>query len=218
MNSCAILGASGHGKVIAEIAELNGYKKVDFFDDTWPELKTVHHWLVLGNSERLLALVSQYDIVVIAIGDNTIRLKKQIEFQAKGANFSVLKHPSAIVSRYSELDVGTVVMANAVINSFASIGVASIVNTSATVDHDCKLGNGVHISPGVNLAGGVTVGELSWIGLGAQVKQLINIGDQVIVGAGSTVVNDISNNQIVIGTPAKPLDKFKEQTIKVSLC
>ncbi|MBT6282943.1 MAG: acetyltransferase, partial [Phycisphaerae bacterium] len=77
--------------------------------------------------------------------------------------------------------------------------------TGATVDHDCELADGVHISPGANLGGNVTVGECSWIGIGACVKNGVTIGKNVIVGAGAAVVQDVPDNVTVVGVPAKEL-------------
>lgn len=207
MTKCAILGASGHGKVIAEIAELNGFKQIDFFDDRWPQTLQLEHWHIIGDTDSLLSCIQRYDLVVIAIGDNAIRLQKQQELMQVGGNFGVLVHPSAVVSAYSVLDIGTVVMANAVVNPFAEIGKACIVNTAATIDHDCVVADGVHLSPGANLAGGVKVGTLSWIGIGASVKQLVSIGNNAVVGAGAAVLMNVSDNQTVVGVPAKPISR-----------
>ncbi|EKA3117385.1 acetyltransferase [Vibrio alginolyticus] len=201
--TCAILGASGHGKVVAEIAELNGYTNIEFFDDRWPGLQNVEHWPVKGNSETLLKIAAQFDLTVIAIGNNKIRLEKQNQLSTAGAKFSVLEHPRATISRHSQLDKGTVVMAGAVINPFVKVGKACIINTAATIDHDCSLADGVHVSPGCNIAGGVTIGEGSWLGIGSQVKQLISIGTGVMVGAGATVLNHVPDLQTVVGTPAQ---------------
>lgn len=200
--TCAILGASGHGKVIADIAELIGYSDIHFYDDGWPELTQVEHWPVAGDSDSLFTQVADYANIVVAIGNNAIRLEKYQRLFALGASCLPLVHPSAVMSRYASLEDGSVVMAGAVINPFSRIGKACIINTAATVDHDCVLADGVHISPGAHLAGGVCVGEHSWIGIGSQIKQLIRIGNQVIVGAGSTVIHDIPDFQTVVGTPA----------------
>ncbi|MCS0378409.1 acetyltransferase [Vibrio diabolicus] len=207
--TCAILGASGHGKVVAEIAELNGYTNIEFFDDRWPGLQNVEHWPVKGNSEALLKIAAQFDLTVIAIGNNKVRLEKQKQLSIAGAKFSVLEHPRATISRHSQLDKGTVVMAGAVINPFVKVGKACIINTASTIDHDCHLADGVHVSPGCNLAGGVTVGEGSWLGIGSQVKQLISIGTGVMVGAGATVLNHVPDLQTVVGTPAQIVNKSK---------
>ncbi|MGR5452166.1 acetyltransferase [Vibrio sp. PNB22_3_1] len=207
MKRCAILGASGHGKVVAEIAELNGYQHIEFYDDRWPSLTSVEHWNVCGDTAALLATASKYDVAVVAIGHNETRCAKQRELSAAGACFKVLTHPRAVISKYANIHAGTVVMANAVVNPFSQVGASCIINTASTIDHDCKLADGVHISPGVNLAGGVEVRENSWIGIGSQIKQLVVIGRNVTVGAGSTVIGDIPDCQTVVGSPAHILIK-----------
>lgn len=201
----AILGASGHGKVIAEIAELCGWDEIHFFDDKWPNVITNGPWNVLGDTNSLVENSSTYNSVIVAIGNNSTRYDKSLYLIAQGFNLATLIHPLAIVSGYSEISPGSVVMAGAVINPFAKIGMASIVNTSATVDHDCMIEYGVHISPGVNIAGAVIVGSLTWLGIGANIKQCVSIGRQVVVGAGSVVVNDIPDGLTVVGVPAKAL-------------
>ena len=210
MKRCAILGASGHGKVVAEIAELNGYDEITFFDDQWPKLTSVAHWKVLGDTNTLLRRAKVYDLTIIAIGHNAIRISKQRELSLAGACFGVVAHPSAVISKYANIGAGTVVMANAVINAFSNIGMSCIINTACTIDHDCNLADGVHISPGVNLAGGVEIGENSWIGIGSQVKQLIAIGHDTIVGCGSTVINNVTSSQVVVGSPAQKFIKSEK--------
>jgi sugar O-acyltransferase (sialic acid O-acetyltransferase NeuD family) len=203
MKKLAILGASGHGKVVAEIAELSGWQ-VYFFDDAYPQKKEIEGvWTVQGNGVDLYQNITSYPNCVVAIGDNVIRLQKLRELESLGANFPCLFHPKAIVSQYAKIDDGTVIMANAVINPFADVGRGCIINTAATVDHDCKVSDGVHISPGANLAGEVSVGSYSWIGIGATVKQCIQIGANVIVGAGAAVVSDIPSEVTAVGVPAK---------------
>ncbi|MEZ8292920.1 acetyltransferase [Vibrio splendidus] len=207
MKSCAILGASGHGKVIAEIAELNGYHNIVFFDDRWPSLKSVEHWSVSGDTNTLLSNVKGYDLTVVAIGHNATRCAKQRELSQAGATFGVLAHPRAVISKFANIGIGSVLMANAVVNPFTHLGMSCIINTGSTIDHDCKLAEGVHISPGVNLAGGVEVGKNTWIGIGSQVKQLVVIGSDAVVGAGSTVIKSVPNFKTVVGSPAHELIK-----------
>ena len=203
MKSCAILGASGHGKVVAEIAELSGYNKITFFDDRWPSLKFIEHWNVSGDTSSLLGTVQEYDVVVVAIGNNATRYEKQLELSAVGANFCVLAHPSALISKYAKIRLGTVVMANAVVNPFSVIGSSCIINTGSIIEHDCRLADGVHISPNTSLAGGVEVGKNTWVGLGTKVKQQVKIGSYCIIGAGSTVLDNIPSDVTAVGSPAR---------------
>ncbi|MBL1274653.1 MAG: hypothetical protein COB30_001045 [Ectothiorhodospiraceae bacterium] len=81
------------------------------------------------------------------------------------------------------------------------------MNTAATLDHDNCLGVGVHISPGVHLAGNVGIGDRSWVGIGASVIQGCDIGHDVIVGAGAVVTKDIIDGLTVVGVPAQELKK-----------
>ncbi|MBV7562425.1 MULTISPECIES: NeuD/PglB/VioB family sugar acetyltransferase [unclassified Pseudomonas] len=205
MSRLAILGASGHGKVVADAAECCGWQVVDFFDDAWPQLGSNGAWQVVGDTAMLKSMLEAYDGVVVAIGNNAIRYSKLLELEAAGANLCNVLHPAATISRRAVLGNGVVAFAGVVVNADAHIGLGAILNTGCSIDHDCVLGAGVHVSPGARLAGGVRVGDLSWIGIGASVRQLIHIGYDVMVGAGAVVVSDIADRLTVVGTPARPL-------------
>jgi sugar O-acyltransferase (sialic acid O-acetyltransferase NeuD family) len=199
----ALLGASGHGKVIAEIAELIGYNDVIFFDDAWPAKNQIGPWFIEGNTNSLIARKNEFDACIVSIGNNSVRQKKQCDLQQQDLCFVCLVHPNAVVSRYASVDVGTVIMAGTVVNAFTKIGQGCIVNTGATIDHDCVLDDFVHISPGAHLAGDVSVSAFSWIGIGASIKQGICIGFNAIIGAGSVVISDIPADSVAVGVPAK---------------
>lgn len=204
MKKVAILGASGHGKVIADLAELLGYS-ISFFDAGWPLKMSSGRWKVIGGQADLVSSLSDFSSVLVAIGDNRTRSLKQAELSSSGARISTMIHPSSEVSRYVDLGAGSVVFANATINVDALLGAGVIVNTGATIDHDCRLGDFVHISPGAHLAGNVTIGDRSWVGIGACVRQGITIGNDVVVGAGAAVVSDIPSGARVVGVPARPM-------------
>ncbi|MGE8359088.1 acetyltransferase [Pseudomonas sp.] len=203
MKRLAIVGASGHGKVVADTAERCGWQHLSFFDDAWPTVTRNGEWLVEGDTAALLDNLSDFDGVVVAIGSNEVRLTKLLELQTAGARIITLIHPHACVSRYALLGEGCVVFAGAVVNAYAKVGIGAIINTGSSVDHDCELASVVHISPGARLAGGVRVGEASWIGIGASVRQLVCIGHNTIVGAGAVVVADVPDGVTVAGVPAR---------------
>lgn len=209
MRRLALLGASGHGKVVADAALTSGWDTVEFFDDTWPQRQQNGPWPVTGGSAALLARLQEFQGVIVAIGDCNVRWNKHQTLQLAGAPLVNVVHPSAVVSRHAELGVGTVVMACAVVNIDAIVGQASIINTGATVDHDCRLGDAVHICPGAHLSGNVQIGFGSWVGVGATVKQGMSLGDHVMVGAGAVVVKSVPNGLTVAGNPAVPMGASK---------
>jgi len=206
MKKLAILGASGHGKVIADAAECAGWA-VAFFDDAREAGTFCRDWPIHGNTEDLTVGGLEYDGVIVGVGDNATRLAKTQLLIESGCAVVTIIHPRSVVSDYAAIGVGSAVLAGSVINVDCTIGIAAIISTGATIDHDCHLDNGVHVSPGANLAGGVSVGERSWIGIGSCVKEQIVVGKNVVVGAGSSVVRDVPDDQTVVGSPARPLGK-----------
>lgn len=212
MNRLAILGASGHGKVVADTAELCGWGVIEFFDDAWPSISKNGIWPVVGTSNDLAERFLEFDGVLVAIGSNKTRQQKLSELKSIGAPIPVLVHPSATVSRHATLACGVVVFASAVVNAYASIGEGAILNTGCSVDHDCVIADAVHLSPGVRLAGAVRVGEQSWIGIGACVRQLVHIGSRVTIGAGAAVIANVADDLTMVGVPAQPLRRKPADT------
>lgn len=203
----AILGASGHGKVIADAAEQLGWTAVTFFDDAWPELGENGLWLVKGDTRALIASLSSFDGVVVGIGSNRIREEKQSELTKAGAKLVTIVHPRATVSPHASVGVGSVVFANSVVNACAMVGDGVIVNTGAVIEHDCVVGDFSHISPNAVLAGGVKLGQQVWVGACASVRQLISVGEASTVGMGAVVTKDIQSGVTVVGNPAQTCPK-----------
>lgn len=202
----AILGAGGHGRVVADCAELLGYQKIVFFDDN-PDATRPVPWEVVGTGADLLTSVANYGAFIVGIGINRTRLERQRVLLIAGGRVATLIHPAATVSRHATVGAGSIIFAGAVVNVGAVVGQAAILNTGCGVDHDARLGDGIHISPGAYLGGGVSVGEASWIGLGAAVREGISIGEDVTVGAGAVVVRDVGDGLTVVGNPARQLKR-----------
>lgn len=207
MKCLAILGASGHGKVVAEAALLGGWEQIVFYDDAWPQKSRIGIWTIAGDTQSLLREAGQVGGVVVAIGDNSVRLNKIRMLQDAGLKLPAIVHPAAVVSDSARLGMGCVVMAGAIVNADAEIGLGAILNTACSVDHDCVLGDAAHVSPGAHLAGDVRVGNCAWIGIGASVRQGVRIGVGVTVGAGAAVVSDVVDGLTVVGIPARPVPR-----------
>lgn len=198
-----IIGASGHGKVVADIASLNGYKNIVFLDDD-ESVKECGGYPVIGKSSA----VDADGVLFVAIGNSEIR--KQIMDRYKDMHFPVLIHPNAVIADGVEIGDGTVIMAGAVINSGSKLGKGIIVNTCSSIDHDCKINDFVHIAVGAHLCGTVNVGNGTLIGAGATVINNITICDGCKIGAGATVIKSIEESGTYVGVPARNIkEKYK---------
>lgn len=197
--SVVIIGAGGHGKVIADIVLNSGDLVIGFLDDGCNE-KSVCGFPVLG---KISDYVEYKDncMFVVAIGNAKIREK--IVSELPDVNWYTAIHPTAVISKIkTNIGCGTVIMANAVVNPGASIGKHCIINTSAVVEHDNIIEDYVHVSVGAKIAGTVYIGKRTWIGIGATAKNNISICNDCMIGAGGVVVKDILIPGTYIGVPA----------------
>lgn len=203
MKKLLIIGGGGHGKVVADAALLSGWDEVVFADARYPEQTQVRNWPVISTESALDKPMADIDGVVVAIGHNRTRIAIQQRLAKLGWPIVTIIHPRATVSPFAQIGAGSVLFAGAVVNVDAEVGAAAIINTGAVVEHDCVLGVGVHVSPNAALAGGVTVGDCTWIGMCACVRQLVKVGSDVVVGAGAVVVADVGDGATVVGIPAQ---------------
>ncbi len=191
-----IIGASGHGKVVADIALLNGYSDIVFLDDN-ESIKECIGFPVVGRTSEAKLMDGDK---VIAIGDATIRERIQSELETV-----TLIHPDAVIGRNVEIGQGTVIMAGVVINPCTTIGIGCIINTCSSIDHDCSIGDFVHIAVGAHICGAVEIGNKCWIGAGATVINNKEISPNITVGAGAIVIKNIVDSGIYVGIPAQKI-------------
>lgn len=204
MNRLIIIGASGHGKVVADIASHCGYGDICFLDDDYT-LKSCMGYPVIGKSSD----AEEYrgcDFVV-AIGNQKTREKVQEKLQRVRLDIASLAHPDAVIADSVSIGVGTVIMAGAVVNPDSMIGKGCIINTGSSVDHDNVIEDYVHVSVGAHLAGMVRIGKGTWIGAGAVVGNNVNICGNCMIGAGAVVVKDIDEPGTYVGVPARRRDR-----------
>lgn len=197
MRKSAIIGASGHGKVVADIARKNGYREIVFLDDD----DSIHEcggYPVIGKSFEARTIDAD---VIIGIGNAGVR--KQIQESIPDEKLVTLIHPDAVIAEDVVIGAGTVVMAGAVINPGVRIGKGCIINTCSSVDHDCEVGDYVHIAVGSHLCGTVSIGDGTWIGAGATVSNNISICPDCMIGAGAVIVKNIDSAGTYMGVPAR---------------
>lgn len=205
--SIMIIGAGGHGKVIADILECIGSYAIEGFLDDQKQ-GDFYGYPVLGALDVLPSLHERgIRQLVIAVGDNQKRKELMKRAEQAGLELPVIIHPSAQVARTAKIQPGTVVMPNVVVGPDTKVGLGCILNTSCSVDHDCSIADFAHISPGAHLAGGVQIGAMTHIGIGSSIRENIRVGKSCVIGAGSVVVEDLPDNCTAYGVPAKPVKK-----------
>lgn len=193
-----IIGAGGHGKVVADNALKNGYTDIAFVDDRITGMCV--GFPVLGTTAILGDLDDGYTDFVIAVGSNTARRAIALRYRLP---YVSLIHPSAQIGSCVTVGAGTVVMANGVVNACTRIGQHCIINTGAIVEHDNVVEDFVHLASRATLGGTVRVGEMTLVGIGATVKNNVSIGESCVIGAGAAVAGDLERAQTYVGVPAR---------------
>ncbi len=192
MKIIAIYGANGHGKVVADIAMSNDYDEVIFIDDGDNPYLNFQEYIKLYTYP-----------IALGIGENSIRKMVYEKIKAQKLEVKTLVHLKSIVAKDVILKEGVVVMPGVVINTGSTIGAGTILNTSSVIEHDCVIGDFVHIAPNSALAGDVCVKDMTFIGISSSVIQGKTIGENSVIGAGSIVIEDIPDNALAYGIPAK---------------
>jgi len=212
-----IVGASGHGKVVAGVARSAGRTVLGFLDRD-SETTSWAGRPVLGTDDDIGRVVDARGpvSVVVAIGDNATRREVVERVRAEraaraaragngppGIEFATLVHADATVAPDVEIGPGSVVMAGAVLNPGVRVGRHCIVNTGALVDHDGVLGDYASVGPGACLGGDVRVGEGAVVSLGASVIHRRTVAEHAVLGAGALAVDDVPPGVVAYGVPAR---------------
>lgn len=191
-----LFGAGGHAKVIISNLNDSGIFVTGIFDDDLTKsTMSKYHFLGAYNPEYLPS-----ELLIISIGSNEIR--SQVAEKINHSYGKVI-HTSALIDKSCTIEKGTVIMHRCVIQADTKIGKHVIINTMASIDHDCVISDFVHIAPGVVLCGNVHIGEKTLIGVGSVVVPNIRIGKNCLVTAGSVITQDIPDNTITRGNPAR---------------
>lgn len=198
MKQLVIIGASGHGKVVADIAKKNKYDDIFFLDDN-EALTDCGGYPVVGKSHMYKDMNCD---IFVAIGNPKIRERLQNQIELAGKNIPTLIHPNASIAENVSIEKGTVVVAGAVINPGSVIGKGCIINTGSSVDHDCIISDYVHVSVGAHIAGTVKIEKRTWVGAGVTISNNINICRDCMIGAGAVVIKDIDQSGTYVGVPA----------------
>lgn len=192
MHNLLIIGAGGHGKVVAETAECEGkWGQIAFLDDR-SDLKTVLSYKIIGNLADYENYRGLFQYAFVAIGNNSVRLNWLDRLLNYGYKIPVIIHPNTYVSNSSIIDAGTIVLPGAVVNTSTKISRGCIININTCIDHDCEISEGVHIVSGAVVRSMSRIARLSYIGAGSCVKSGTCLGEGFILPDGKTADNNMA--------------------------
>lgn len=197
-----LVGAGGHGRVVAQCALAAGWRCV-FCDPGRGVGELIDGVEVVANLESEAVASFPDAAFIVTVGANAVRRRIVEQLTEAGAVFASVIDPSSIVSRTASVAPGAAVMGRAVVNAGARIGAHAIVNTAAVVEHDCVIEEGAQISPGAVLTGGVGVGAWAEIGAQATVLPGRSICALARIGAGAVVTRDVTEPGVHVGAPAR---------------
>jgi sugar O-acyltransferase (sialic acid O-acetyltransferase NeuD family) len=201
-----IVGAGGHGRVLADLAFCLGKKVLGFLDRNLQlHGKEIDGIEVLGGDECLAGYPPKSVMLINGIGpivNSEVRYEAYNRLRSLGYEFDVLCHPKAIIGGSVTLGPGAQIMAGCIVQCGAQIGENSVINSGAIVEHDAVVGTHSHLAPRAVICGGVRIGERCHIGVGAVVVQGLSVGDNALVAAGAVVVKDVPSRMRVAGVPA----------------
>lgn len=204
-----VIGAGGHGLVVADALLAAGSRVLGFVDAD-PRLADARllDLPVLGDDSVLAQHCPGSVLLANGIGGTGhhaaagLRASVQRRLEAGGWTFATVIHPTAIVSAHARIATGAQLLAGCVVQPCASIGHGAIVNTRAVVEHDTQVGDFAHVAPGAVLCGNVHVGAGTHVGAGATLRQGVRLGEAVVVGIGAAVLRDVDMGTVA-GVPAK---------------
>lgn len=198
----AIFGAGGHTYSLLNILELNDFKIIGIYDETFVQGKneSISDYKILGGMHDIPSDCE----VVISKGDNLLRAKLFENFKSQVCKRNLI-HPNAEIEKNVTLKGSNQIFSGVYINSQASIGEDNIINTKSIIEHEATIGNHNHIAVGATLCGRVKVGNFCFVGAGAVIVDKVSICDNVIIGANAVVTKDIVEPGTYVGVPGKKI-------------
>lgn len=204
MKNLIIIGAGGHGRETAFVAQNAGYHIVGFLDDDKSKHgKIISSFKCLGSIDESMKFSNSF--FTIAIGNPKLRkvIYNRLS-QLEGMRFAIIIDPSVVMlGKNIKIEEGSVIFPNAFISDHVTIGAHSIINVSSSISHDTSIGNFVTVNPGSTICGTCSIADGVEVGAGSTLIQGMSVGKNTLIGAGAVVTKSLDPNGLYVGVPAK---------------
>lgn len=202
-----ILGVGHNTVVYIDLLEACGYKIAGLYHYNSDFVgKEDHGYGIIGCYDDLWNMPTLEGMnFALSQGDNKIRKDLFDKIISRGGNIPTLIHPSANVSRFAKLGMGTVVHINTIVHPDCVIGDNTVLSYNVSVSHSSSIGKNCYVAFGALIGAYVNIEDEVFIGIGANIisGKVDNIGSHAYVGAGALVTKSVLEYTVVAGSPAK---------------
>jgi UDP-perosamine 4-acetyltransferase len=208
-----IIGAGDQARINYEILSYDrNIEIVAFIDNVVRSGKeTIKGIPILGDHSVIPRLMKEgVRGAVIAVSMNDIREAHFKKLRGMGLELLNAIHPLTSIAADVEIGRGVTIAMGAIISTGVKIADDVIIGTGAIVDHEDEIGEHAYLGAGCSLAGKVIVKRSALIGIGSVIREELTIGENSVIGAGSVVLEDVPDNVLAAGTPARVIEKRQQ--------
>lgn len=197
-----ILGAGGFAREAACWVHPQNYMIVGFFTEHEQGPTEIFDTQVVRSLDHLPFNTH----FLVAVGDPSTRKRLWELAISKGLQPCLpIIGPHVVIGREVKVGFGCIICPGNILTCNIWIDDSVIVNLNCTIGHDCYLESFVTLSPGVNLSGNVRVGQGSFVGTNAAIREKVTMGIGSTLGMGAVLTKDQRAGEIWVGNPARPL-------------
>jgi sugar O-acyltransferase (sialic acid O-acetyltransferase NeuD family) len=188
----ALFGYGGHAREVASQID----QKVTFFVDN-------------EYANDVAKPISQFNpeeyVMMVAVADSKDRFDI-VQKLPKETQYFTYIHPTVLILDDNiELGEGSFIGANSILTTNIKIGKHAILNRGNHIGHDCQIGDYFSAMPNAVVGGNVTIGDKVYMGSCSNIREKINISNNITIGMNAAVVKNLIDEHIYIGVPAKKL-------------